>query len=257
MKVFINKSILAVALLFLCHISSCKAQQNESFDSYLQSLLESISNDIDEGRLYQFKHAEIDSTGNTINLIQDELDELLSKRYQVDKVYLDSISSIESIRNKMVAICLHHYCNKDVIDFKIIYQEFEMMDIYSHRIRLQSELTELQKIAYQNDQYFKIGDTIKATFIVDSEFGKNRIVYNKAPDSLYYDGYNKTIELLGIVKNKYYIKQNNSSYKELIFDYEIISINGAENVFYSERRLKEGDKIEIYVTSYARLLKKG
>jgi len=160
--------IIRYCLATLIFLSCCKNKEVSELELYF----ENASGKIDEEKLSAFKSSTIDSTGNALNIILEEIewfyDEILENKQL--NMLVDSFlrsNRLEPIigeKKIYLGVAFHAYLNdRDVFGKNIVYQVKGVLD-YRWRIESQHNKMENDRIISENKNRITIGDSIELIF---------------------------------------------------------------------------------------------
>lgn len=248
-------SLKIVSIIIVCICISCSTKHG-SFEDYLYTLSQNIEKD----SLNKFKHSIIEINEGSIDLVYEEVEKSVSELPKNSKVslFLDSISNSIRTKSIFVSIALHQYCNDKTVDRDTVKKLFYNLENKKRKEKIKLRNIEIQRISEENNLRFEIGDTISATFLIDTSLLQKRIYYNKWITEAEFELVNPVVKLSAIVKDKFYgtTLYNNSEHNELFFKCKVLKISDS-NVLFNEQILKPNLTIDINVLSYGRLFSLG
>lgn len=245
-----------LALLFGCYHSSDTGVQP------WQPFFTLLSEGADKELLAQFTHAELDSTGNSIDLIRAEVVSAL-QQLPIDSPLLQLLDSLtggdQEVKVLVSSIAYHLHSNDDPITIRDLRHHY--LTIAEHKAWLEYGLPIFEarsSLARMNDQRIRIEDTVRICLPVGSLNGQRTALYpsfndHKERDTIPLD----TLVLIGVVLSKSYgeLYPRGVDSSDLIYHLELLDISDAQITLYRDA-IAQGDTLRFHVKQYGRDLQK-
>jgi hypothetical protein len=252
MSVRIFRAIIVGLVLF--SIASCQRNSDKS----LTGFFDKVSEDIPAQKVKKFKKSEIDSAGNNVELIYEEMWTAYNKygsKYDLG-IFSNSIER-DSTRLQYLTVAYHLYCNNKEVSIESVKAEIKKMSDYEdfkYYVECAKKDDELANI---NSSNFNMGDTISVCLLIDNDMSVEYRHYYCAAifTDEEYSNRNST-NLSGVLISKSQ-GERNATGRDLIFNVKVLEI-GRDDVIMSWNNITEiGDTVKLDVTSYRRLINRG
>lgn len=256
MLIFITQNKLYICIFFI-FLTGCSINDKNDLSRFFNEVIEQVDN----STLKKFKNLPIDSAGQTVLLVYNEL--LTTYKTQGSKynlgLFSDSTGRIwhDSIRLQFLTIAFHSYCNNDTFDLEKLKLEYNKMSHYQLKKRMLRDAEKDLKLALYNSSNCNVGDTINVCLPYDTEFVAKRQYYYGGiiSDSSYFRDAN-IFSLSGIVLSKEKGESNPMGH-DFEFKLKVLDVSEKNIIMSGSDTVNIGGKVKLNVTLYRRVINKG
>jgi hypothetical protein len=254
-----------VVICFLILFSCSNKKQSD-----LELFYEDYVHNINENKLQEFKSAKINSSGDVLNILEKEINDMYSQIIKTDNInnFIDSILNkniqirkYEEDKKLFIGLAFHYYLNDEEIGSKKF--TTQMIEILNYKSNFRDSINEIknEEIATNNFSNISKSDSFNLIFPVEIKNGKKYTYFTEGyPYSLKYHSADDSVTMKVFLLDKYLGNYSDGTIDKnsLMFKVKVIQLsdtNVFDFVLASKNKFNIGGQFEFCVNDYGRIIK--